>query len=108
MNSVKDLAGEAHYFEETVNSDKIKHLLDNVDSGSSSGKASTNDKIEGMKYLLAVRRDELHCACVHALPPLRYSISQRFLSHCMIFWCSKWREEGTYQSFILTSCETSL
>lgn len=32
--------------------DKIKHLLDNVESGS--GKASIIEKTEGMKYLLAV------------------------------------------------------
>ena len=31
---------------------KIKHLLDNVDT---SGKSSLADKVEGMKYILAVR-----------------------------------------------------
>ena len=31
---------------------KIKHLLDNVDSA---GKSSVSDKVEGMKYILAVR-----------------------------------------------------
>jgi len=49
--SVKDLAGEAHYFDEIVNADKIKHLLDNVEVGT--GKASLLEKTEGMKYLLA-------------------------------------------------------
>jgi hypothetical protein len=34
--------------------DRIKHLLDNAESGS--GKASVLEKTEGMKYLLAVRR----------------------------------------------------
>ena len=47
----KSLAGEAHFFDETITPEKIKHLLDNVDSAT--GKTHVGDKIEGMKYLLA-------------------------------------------------------
>lgn len=34
--------------------EKIKHLLDNVEMGT--GKGQVQEKTEGMKYLLAVRR----------------------------------------------------
>ena len=47
----KGMAGESHFFDETVTPEKIKHLLDNVDQAT--GKTFVSDKIEGMKYLLA-------------------------------------------------------
>ena len=49
--SAKSLAGESHFFDESITPEKIKHLLDNVDSAT--GKTHVGDKIEGMKYLLA-------------------------------------------------------
>jgi hypothetical protein len=51
--SLKDVVGEAHYFDETVDGAKIRKLLDNVDL---SGQGAVLEKTEGMKYLLAVRR----------------------------------------------------
>jgi hypothetical protein len=51
-----------------VQPDKIKKLLDNVASGS--GMASVMEKVEGMKYLLAVcsPTSAQACACLLSAP----------------------------------------
>ena len=50
--------------------EKIKHLLDNIEAGT--GKGSVMEKVEGMKYILAVRwviRVCLESACPRSPPP---------------------------------------
>ena len=50
--TAKAFSGEAAFFDETVTPDRIKFLLDNTETR---GGASVMEKVEGMKYILAVR-----------------------------------------------------
>ena len=49
MGPVKGFSGDAHFFEETLNMDRIQKLLDNK-----TGSAGISEKLEAMKSLLAM------------------------------------------------------
>jgi hypothetical protein len=63
--------GDSQYItEETLNPERIKKLLDNVEMGS--GKASILEKTEGMKFLLGVRDSFASVsACISVADPSR-------------------------------------
>jgi len=102
--------GEGAFFDETVTPEKIKKLLDNMEV---TGKGAIIEKVEGMKYILAVRgggqgvraggrgrHEERGRAARRAARPPLTPPSPRPPS------LSKWRAAATRRTFTPTSCAT--
>ena len=91
---------EAAFFDETVTPDRIKFLLDNTETR---GGASVMEKVEGMKYILAVRCVGRASHSTSAATPHPSPLS---LSPPPPPPCSKWRAAATPPSSTRTLCAT--